>query len=196
MNSLYKQFGMKMACVKAGASASELPEKEGYMEAIMASVPAKQALCKMASEMYDAAGQDTFVQRHLFDVASKTASWDRDVHDELVEVFVSALGKVEAETEKHASLISKGMVANLVGRGLGSTPEMLKYLAAGGVLTGAGLGGMSWYLNRDANEDDDDLEVMRSRIDNYKRITGEITDQLKRSGKLPVTNDVESIIQG
>ena len=196
MNSLYRQFGMKMACVQAGAETKDLPEKEGYMEAIMASVPAKQALCKMASDIFDAAGQETFIQRHLFDVASKTASWDKDVHDDLVTAFVAALGKVEESSEKNASLVSKGMMANLVGRGLGSTPEMLKYLAAGGVLTGAGLGGLSWYLNRDANEDDDDLEVMRSRIDNYKRITGEISEQLKRNGKLPVTNDMESIIQG
>lgn len=178
-----------MACIRAGAEPKEFSEKEGYVEAIMKNVPAKQALCKLATDLFDAAGQETFIQRHLFDVASKSASWD-EMMDDLPAAFIQALGKVESETEKNAGLVSKGMVANLVGRGIGTTPELLKYLAAGGVLTGAGLGGLSWYLNRDANEDDDDLEVMRSRIDNYKRITGEITDQLQRSGKLPTTQDV------
>lgn len=178
--------------------AETFPEKQGYVEALDKSPEVKRMLCKMACAMYDACGKTTYFQRHFYDVLSKEASWDPS-NDEHVGAIFYALGKVIPELEqesaqtKSAGLVSKGMLANLVGRGVAATPEMIKTMAALGVGTGVGVGGLSWYLNRDSKEDEDDLEVMRSRIDNYNRITGELTSQLKRNGKIPVTNELNSM---
>lgn len=187
-----------MGCAFEGA-AGDFAEKQGYVEAIEKSDATKRLFCKMAADMYDGCGKETYFQRHFFDVLSKEASWDSS-NDEYVGIILEAFGKAipaleeEERHEKAAGMVSKGMVANLIGRGVASTPEMIKTLAALGVGTGAGVGALSWYLNRDSQEDDQDLEVMRSRIDNYHRITGEITDGLRRNGKLPVTNELKNIV--
>jgi len=191
--SIAKEFGMKLACALQGASRSDLDVAAGAVEALDASTGYKQALCGLARDFYDACGQAVTIQRNMYDLLSKSAQWDPEF-DAASDCVLSALAVVapdindaDAQT-KEAAMFSKGVLANMVGRGVATTPEVVKTLAAMGVGTGAGIGGLAWYLNRDVKEDNDDLEVMRARIDNYNRITQELTNQLKRSGKYPVTD--------
>ena len=198
-NSPHFQHALRLGHLMYGVSPGEFAEKQAFSRAIESSPDMSRLICKLAASMYEAAGKTEQFQYHFYDQLSKTANWD-PAFDEFVEPVVTALDSVVGqmqteETEKRASWIAPAATMELVGQGAAMSPAMLKWLAAAGIGTGAAVGSLGWFANRDVNEDDADLEAMQARTKNYNRITKEISDALRAQGRLPVTRDTEDLIE-
>jgi hypothetical protein len=147
--------------------------------------------CHLAAEMYKAAGLTVTPEYCVFDQLRKVANWNPALDKFVNPVYRAINNAVMGEHSKDAAdmeLIKKAMVANvlgLLGKAVTSTPTMAKTLVAGGAATGAGLGALYWALNRHSTEDDDKLEAMKAKIKLYRRITSEISEDMKRNNTLP-----------
>lgn len=192
-------FAVRMGHLMHGVSDGEFAEKRAFAEALDQSPAVGRMVCKLAAALYEAAGKTAQFQYHLYDKLSKEANWHPS-YNEFVEPVVESLAHVIGEMEqeeltKRAGLLTPYVAGEVAGHGLALSPAVMKWLAAAGIGTGAAVGGLGWYANRDINEDETDLEAMQARSKNYQRITKEISDALRSKGKLPVTRDVEDIIE-
>lgn len=88
----------------------------------------------------------------------------------------------EMLTEEETKAASAKMLLGLVGRGAALTPDMVRALLGISAGAGAAVGGIGWKLNRDTQQDEDDLEAMRAKIDTYDRISNDIESEIKDRG--------------
>lgn len=201
MNKSHFEHAKRLGHLMYGVSEAEFQEKKAFVEALDGNEAVGRQICKLAASMYEAAGKQEQFQYHLYDRLSKEANWDPSFQ-EFVDPVVMALEKVvgemtdeEWEKSANAAWIAPAAAFEVLGHGASMSPAVVKWLAAAGIGTGAAVGGLGWYANRQSNEDDSELETMHARAQNYRRITKEISDALRAKGHLPVTRDTEDIIQ-
>jgi len=131
-------------------------------------------------DMYDLCDKSYRFERQLFDKAASDCHNpdSQGLRESLSEIVLESFGR-----EKRAGVKGVASAVTTAGRaGLGLAPGVLKGLLLAGSATGAGLGSLAWYLNRDANQDDQDINRMQEQIDTYNRITHEISQNLYRKG--------------
>ena len=98
----------------------------------------------------------------------------------------------EALTKEASSLLPN--LVSLTGR---ATPEAVKIMAGAGALGGGITGGLYWLLNRHSQEDEDEAEVIKAKIDYYNRLSNEIKRQLSGKNLPPATiaSKVQDILE-
>jgi glycerate kinase len=97
-----------------------------------------------------------------------------------------AIGKIAAENEQQIKEASSeeivkqanNLLPNLVSMAGKSTPDIVKSIATAGAVGGGITGGLYWLLNRHSQEDEDEAEVVKAKIDYYNKISDEIKRQL------------------
>ncbi len=162
--------------------------------------------CLTAAKVFEHAG---LVNDRFYHVFSKLASYPA-WHEEL-DVFsdsvLEALGffkkadeALQMENQKDDYVKSANMSAlkKLLGIGATVTPEVVKAIAAAGVMTGGLGGGLAWLLNRHTNEDDVENELLADKIDYYNSLSKEIKNRLKskvNESPTQIKKEVENIFQ-
>lgn len=181
-----------MACLEQGVPPAAYPFHQSMVENL--SNPWAEnygSLEKMAShvaaELFEAAGQRISPEYCLYDQLRKVANWnpyfDRYVQPVFNAICQAGLAGI-AEDQENAEQVKRAFVGHalgLLGKAFTSTPALAKTIIAGGAAGGAGLGALYWALNRHSTEDNDKNEAMKARIKLYRRITSEISEDLKRN---------------
>jgi hypothetical protein len=208
-NSKFFNLGVKLAASVNNKTEKDLCAISGYLDTINNPKEAnygmlQKMVCKVAAEAFDEAGRKYEFEYHFLDRLSKTANWLPEL-DKYSDAVLLALGKMATEYEKQNGddlkneVVSKSasFLPNLIGMAGASTPDIIKAMAAVGAIGGSATGGLYWLLNRDSQEDEDDSEAIKAKIDYYNRVSNEIKNQLGKQ-KLPpsaIADKVEEIMQ-
>lgn len=147
-------------------------------------------VCKVAADAFSEAGRKTDMEYHIFEKLARAPIWYPEF-DLFSNAAFSALGKIadayEQETKQannDAIVKQANPIAGLLTAFGKSTPEMMATAAGAGALGGGITGGLYWLLNRHSQEDEDEAEVMKAKINYYNKISDEIKRQLGTK-KLP-----------
>ena len=200
-------FPQHLACLIHGVDPRTFEYHKGAAEVLENyRDPAYGVLQKMAANFaanaYEAAGYAGCVEHILFDGLRKQAHWYPEFDkwtDPVLRVMTHEFGQsldAQAEVEyqaKHAGVGS--MLMGLLGRGAALAPQMTKMMLGTGAVTGAGLGAIGWGLNRDSTEDDLKTEAMRERLRHYRKITHEISQDLRRNNALDAPESPTQVIK-
>ncbi len=143
------------------------------------------AVCGLARDIFDLTEGEGSTPSFFVRGVVKSAAlgdpnglWLRQV---LTEATEEALG-AEVCMEKQAIKGVGGLSLAGIRAGTALSPALLKTLLFASAATGAGAGTIAWGLNRDAREDDEELERMQTQIDTYNRISREIGNKLRDRG--------------
>jgi hypothetical protein len=207
-DSSFFNLGAKMASIALDRDPQNLVTISGLVSAIDNPKEAnygfvQKFVCKVAADAFSEAGRKTEFEYHIFDKLANTVVWYPEF-DSYSNAALSALGKVAMEYEeqikeasneaivKEASNFLPGLVA-MAGK---STPDVIKTLAGAGALGGSITGGLYWLLNRHSQEDEDEAEVIKAKIDYYNKISDEIKKQLGTKNIAPaeVASQVQDIV--
>jgi len=142
-------------------------------------------VCKIASDAFSEAGRKNEFEYHIFNKLASTPVWFKEF-DTYSDAALTALGKIAMEYEqlnKEASTDAvvkeaQNLLPNILATAGRATPEVLRSIAAAGALGGGITGGLYWLLNRHSQEDEDEAEVIKAKIDYYNKISDEIKRQL------------------
>ena len=146
-----------------------------------------RAMCKLAGEMFRLAGRGTSPLRIMFVKMAHAEKWDPRLQDVVDTVYEVAgdhwLGRIKQASEGFNKAAGIGsIVANLGRFGFNVAPEVAKMIPLLAVAGGAGSGALWWLANRHADEDDSNTAALKAKVDYYRSITDEITDELNRKG--------------
>jgi hypothetical protein len=110
-----------------------------------------------------------------------------------------ALGRMVQEAVDHTLRLEQdaGLKSAAVGGAIASraltplatkavafTPDLMKLILGGAVLTGGALGGLGYVLNRHSKDSDEDIETMKARIAYYNQLSGELQNRTKAASLL------------
>jgi hypothetical protein len=145
----------------------------------------QKLVCKVAADAFSEAGRKAEIEYHIFEKLAHTANWYPEF-DAYSDAALMALGKVAVEHEQQIKEASteeivkqaNNILPNLVSMAGKSTPDVIKSIATAGALGGGITGGLYWLLNRHSQEDEDEAEVVKAKIDYYNKISDEIKRQL------------------
>jgi hypothetical protein len=157
----------------------------------------QKVLCKYASEAFKEAGEMGSFEYSLYKEAAEADGWYPEL-DKFSDAVLYALGNVikEAKEERHfntreaivkkSSMALRSMIPSMAQGVMNNTPDLLKSVATLGVGGGAIAGSLAWLMNRHVAQDEDTAEGMKAKIRYYKKLTGDIRNQL---GAVPSTVD-------
>lgn len=160
-------------------------------------------VCKVAADAFAESGRKTEIEYHIFEKLASAPVWHPQF-DNYSNAALAALGKMAIEYEQQekeatAEAITKEastFLPNLISMTGKSTPDIVKGLAAAGALGGGITGGLYWLLNRHSQEDEDEAEVIKAKIDYYNKISDEIKRQLgtKKVAPAELASQVQEIV--
>lgn len=160
-------------------------------------------VCKVAADAFAEAGRKAEMEYHIFEKLASAPVWHPQF-DNYSNAALIALGKVAMEHEQQekeaaTEAITKEaatLLPNLISMTGKSTPDIVKGLAAAGALGGGITGGLYWLLNRHSQEDEDEAEVIKAKIDYYNKISDEIKRQLgtKKVAPAELASQVQEIV--
>jgi len=189
-DSSFFNLGVKMASAARGRDPQSLVTISGLLSTIDNPKEAnygfiQKFVCKVAADAFSEAGRKNEMEYHVFEKLANTTIWYPEFDSYSNAVF-AALGAIATEHEQQVKEASSETVVkqaqtllpNLISMAGKSTPDVIKGLAAAGALGGGITGGLYWLLNRHANEDEDEAEVVKAKIDYYNKISDEIKRQL------------------
>lgn len=178
--------GVKIACANMGIKPEEVVRHSAFSDAILRDETAQKDICKVAAGIFAAADMEDSVEYNLYNIMSKSASVLNPVSvEKFIVPVVKALHKQanivhEELMEKSAApSVLGGLLAKTVGVGTSAIPELYKLYALLGAGAGTATGALTWYLNRDANQDDADIEAKEEQARHYKQIAKDIKKRLK-----------------
>lgn len=189
------ELGQTLKFTANGIGMSEANAIRGFVNAIETS-PEKRAMEKAAATMAECvmreSGNMSKFSYHLARAIDEYTGIPWPEHfSEFADVAIRAIGRVSM-AEKQASEIdgedlsdqeTKSAMAkwllNMTGRGAALTPDVIHAMLGMSAGAGAALGGIGWRLNRDTQQDADDLEAMKAKIDTYDRISNEIESEMQ-----------------
>lgn len=199
------QIGLAFACAAAGVRHTEFVESHQKLATIkQASLAADaktfQVICKMAATLFDLAGRQREFPFHVYTKLASLRSWN-PLFTPWVEAVVAGLAHnpVNASDPSPDAVVKFGaaltalpsMVAGGIGRlGSAAVPAALTTALAASAGIGAGAGSLYWLANRHVREDDNENEALRQKRDYYRKITGDIADEL-RARDIAVKSDEE-----
>ncbi len=189
-DSSFFNLGVKMASAARGRDPQSLVTISGLISTVDNPKEAnygfiQKFVCKVAADAFSEAGRKNEMEYHVFEKLANTTIWYPEFDSYSNAVF-AALGSIATEHEQQVKEASaetvvkqaQTLLPNLISMAGKSTPDVIKGLAAAGALGGGITGGLYWLLNRHANEDEDEAEVVKAKIDYYNKISDEIKRQL------------------
>jgi hypothetical protein len=199
-------YAQQLACLFQGVNPDEYYIHKAAAE-LLTDVrdPQYGQLSKMAAHiaanLYKAVGEEGSPEYCLFDQLRKSATWF-PAFDEYTDPVLAALARDVQRTHTETRTVDEitksagvgAMLTGLVGGALKNAPMIGKFGLGMAAATGAGLGGLYWGLNRHANEDDAQTEALKERLNQYRKITNEISGDLQRKG-ITVPGQVKQTIQ-
>lgn len=196
-DSSFFNLGVKIASAARGRDPQSLVTISGLVSTVDNPKEAnygftQKFVCKVAADAFSEAGRKHEIEYHIFEKLASTPIWYPEF-DTYSDAVFSALGAVATEHENtkkqaDAEVIVKqaaGLLPQLITTTGKSTPDIIKSLAAAGALGGGITGGLYWLLNRHSQEDEDEAEVMKAKIDYYNKISDEIKSQLGKKKLAP-----------
>lgn len=183
--------GVKIACANLGITPGDVVRHSAFSDALLNDESAQKDICKVAAGIFAAADMADSVEYNLFDVMSKSASKLSTVSVE--KFIVPVLKSLEKQAKVvHEELMEKsaspsilgGLLAKTVGAGTSVVPELYKLYALLGAGAGTATGALTWYLNRDANQDDADIEAKEEQAKHYTQIAKDIKKRLNLEDKV------------
>jgi len=157
--------------------------------------------CNFAANLYEATGQGRSFEACLFRQLTKVAQWlpgldhfVAPVFKALIKEHSDALSEQAGGEESKAAAAIPAFLLSTIGRGAMMTPQLLKTMMGGAAITGAGVGALGWGLNRDSTADELDTEAMREKLRHYRKITNEISDDLKRNNAVDMPEHPANVI--
>lgn len=190
-------LGIQLAAAIKGVPASSVEAFSAFNKAAGESPEFTAEVAHSLGVMYELAGKENSLERHLLHVCQKQAAAGNPAAEAILEEFADALydtlGSNE-ELSKAAAVAGGGAVAKLLtSLGL-STPGAIKTLLLGSAALGTGAGALHWKMNRDSVQDQADIEAMQAKIDTYNRITDEISERMRDKGIVPgAEEDLEEL---
>jgi hypothetical protein len=189
-DSSFFNLGVKLASTGLGRDPQSLLTISGLVSTIDNTEEANYGFlqkftCKVAADAFAEAGRKTEIEYHIFEKLSHAPIWYPQF-DTYSDAAFAALGKVATDYEqqrkdaantqvvKQAQNLLPGLLA-MAGR---TTPDVVKALAGAGALGGGITGGLYWLLNRHSQEDEDEAEAVKAKIEYYNKISDEIKNQL------------------
>lgn len=189
-DSSFFNLGVKLAAAARNRDSQNIVSLSGLTSTIDNPKEAnygfvQKFVCKVAADAFAEAGRKNEIEYHVFEKLALAPVWHPQF-DAYSDAALTALGKIATEYEQqmeHASTESivkeaASFLPNLISTAGKSTPEIVKNLAAAGALGGGITGGLYWLLNRHSQEDEDEAEVIKAKIDYYNKISDEIKRQL------------------
>jgi len=196
-DSSFFNLGVKLAASARGRDPQNLVTISGLVSTIDNPKEAnygfvQKIMCKVAAHAFEEAGRKNEIEYHIFEKLAHTAMWYPEL-DKYSNAALSALGKIALEHEQQIKEASneeitkqaQNLLPGLLAMAGKSTPEVIKAVAGAGALGGGVTGGLYWLLNRHAQEDEDEAEVIKAKIDYYNKISDEIKRQLRTQKLAP-----------
>lgn len=187
-NASYKEgydAGVKIACAIRGITPGDAIRRSSFADSALSTAAMQTAICKVAAYVLKEAGMSGSPEHVLYSSLSKsTGPLTQYSTERFITPVVKALAKEakvvhEENMEKSAAqLLSTGAMMKLFGRSIGSGPEALRLLALLGVGGGASAGALTWALNRDATQDDADIEAKQKQAEHYRQIASDLQKRL------------------
>lgn len=160
-------------------------------------------VCKIAADAFAEAGRKHEIEYHVFEKLALAPVWYSQF-DNYSDAALITLGKIAMEYEEKkkeaaTEAITKEaatFLPNLISMTGKSTPDIVRGLAAAGAIGGGITGGLYWLLNRHSQEDEDEAEVIKAKIDYYNKISDEIKRQLgtKKVAPAELASQVQEIV--
>lgn len=207
--SSFFNLGVKLASVSLGRDPKDMLALSGFVSAVDNPKEnnygyIQKLACRIAADAFAEAGRKDELEYHLFEKLASSSQWFPEM-DAYSDAAFRALGAVAMEynsavKEANCDAIVKqanNFLPGLISMTGKSTPDIVKAMAAAGALGGGVTGGLYWLLNRHSQEDEDEAEVIKAKIDYYNRVSNEIKRQLGTSKLPPATmaGKVEDIVQ-
>jgi hypothetical protein len=207
-DSSFFNLGVKLASVARSRDPQSLVTISGLVSTIDNPKEAnygytQKFVCKVAADAFAESGRKSEVEYHVFDKLAGVPVWFPEF-DTYSDAAFAALGKVATEYEnqiKEASSEevvkqSNNFLTGLLTTAGKATPDVVKNLAGAGAIGGGVLGGLYWLLNRHSEEDEDEAEVIKAKIDYYNKISDEIKSQLgtKKVAPAQLAAQVQEIV--
>ena len=147
-----------------------------------------RGLAKIAANTFYSAGRGKEYLCHVFTKLANTPEWHASFNS-FTSPVLHALGEcyleagVEFRKESKDNLIKQGAgwlsLPAAIGRGgLNVAPAALGALMSAGLLGGAGIGGLTWYLNKDTKEDNAEIEAMKAQVEMYNKLADRIKTRM------------------
>ena len=141
--------------------------------------------CKIAADAFAEAGRKNEMEYHIFEKLAHTPFWHPEF-DAYSDAALASLGKIADEYEQQIKEASNDTIVKQAANFLPSllttagkvTPDVVRAIAGVGAVGGGITGGLYWLLNRHSEEDEDEAEVVKAKIDYYNKISDEIKRQL------------------
>jgi hypothetical protein len=204
-DSSFFNLGVKLAAAARGRDPQNLVTISGLVSTIDNPKEAnygfvQKIMCKVAAQAFEEAGRKNEMEYHIFDKLAHTSAWYPEF-DTYSNAALFALGKIVTEKEQQIKEASneeitkqaQNLLPGLIAMSAKSAPEAVKVIAGAGALGGGITGGLYWLLNRHAQEDEDEAEVIKAKVDYYNKISDEIKRQLGTQ-KLPPAQ-IASMVQ-
>lgn len=203
-----KEFGVKFACALHGVSEEDYIKAEAQVKTIENpetfgyGVLQKRAAAVAAATLSQL-GLEANLEYHIYNRLSKVAHWHPAYDEFMLPVYHAiAQGKGNARKEaldkrfeKNANPGAGAVLSKVLQKiGLGA-PSVAKVVLGAGAATGAGLGSLAWYLNRDSKSDRADMEAMKERIRHYNRAKRELNKDFARTPSVEITPEEKSRIK-
>ena len=189
-DSSFFNLGVKLASVARGRDPQSLVAISGLVSTIDNTKEAnygfiQKFVCKIAADAFEESGRKTEIEYHIFEMLANTAVWYPEFNS-FSDAAFTAFGKAATEYEQNnkeghnEDLVKKAsaLIPGLLSTAGKATPEIVKGFAGAGALGGGIAGGLYWLLNRHSEEDEDEAEVIKAKIDYYNKISDEIKRQL------------------
>jgi hypothetical protein len=192
--STFHNLGVALATAHRGGAIADLHVKHAFQEELLGDPAFTDRVCDRIGTMYELAGKGTSFERCLLTTLHKEAAVGNSSARALQREFVDSFLDVLADSptlDKSAAAAAGGVSAALARLGLATTPGALKLLLAAGVMGGTTMGALHWGLNRDSREDGKDISEMQARVDEYNRITDQLSEKLQSKGVRPEDQPAE-----
>lgn len=199
-------FAESIACLFEGVDPTLMPFLKGAAfvhddDSVETYGAIQKMAAHFAANLYAAAGERLSFEYSLFDSLRKVAKWEEG-YDRFTTPVLDVLTRVVADArlqECELEHVNKqaavpGFLLNLLGTTAAAAPTVSKMLLGMGAATGAAAGGLTWGLNRHSSEDENKIEAMKERVNHYKRITREISEDLKRNAVMNDPRDSRRLI--
>lgn len=207
-DSSFFNLGVKLAAAVRNRDSQNLVSLSGLTSTIDNPKEAnygfvQKFVCKIAADAFAEAGRKSEMEYHIFEKLASAPVWHSQF-DAYSNAAFAALGRIATEYEQQVKQASNDAVVkeaasflpSLISTTGKSTPDIVKGLAAAGALGGGITGGLYWLLNRHSQEDEDEAEVIKAKIDYYNKISGEIKRQLgtKKMAPAELASQVQEIV--
>lgn len=144
----------------------------------------QKLMCKAAKVILAAGGESESAEYKLYDVID---SFDSPMTKYSCQRFINpVIGVLCDEARREAGVVGIDKsaailpgIASIFGKALGTGNNVLQNLLMFGGITGASLGGLTWYLNRAAKENDYKAEAKEEQAAHYRRIAKDLKKRIQ-----------------